>query len=86
MRVVLQNGAVGFNPLQNRSRHRKEKAGRVKAAFGQHVVEQVAVQPAVAVFKRVNIDKTKGEDGGGDDRIKRSPAPERYGKTRKAGS
>ena len=34
------------------------------------MVDQIAVQPAIAVLERMDVDETKGERRGGEHRIK----------------
>lgn len=52
---------------------------RIEAAFRQNMMDQIAVQAAVAVRERVNIDEREGEDGGGKNgvQIRRGLAVER---------
>ncbi len=44
-------------------------AGRIVAATREDVMDEVAVNAAVAVLERMNIDESEGEHGGGDDGV-----------------
>ena len=69
LRIIFERGAVVFDPVQNRRRHRKHESWRIEAVPGQNVVSQITVQPAVPVVKRMDIDKAEGENRCGDYRI-----------------
>src|ERR1700730_403365 len=47
--------------------------GRIISAPCKDMMYQVAMDSPVAVLKRVNVDKTKGEHCGGDDRVQPYP-------------
>lgn len=69
LRVVFQRRPVGADPLQNRRRNRKDQPLRTKAASSQDMVDQVAVQPTVAVFEGMHVDEAEGKDRSRDNRI-----------------
>ena len=41
----------------------------MESPLGQHVVDQVAVQPTAAALERMDIDEAEGEDRGGNNRV-----------------
>src|SRR5215468_5054384 len=60
--VAFENGTILIDSVENCRRHREMYAGRIESASREHVVHEVAMNPSVAVFKRVDIDKPKGKD------------------------
>ena len=67
--VTPQGQAICADLFQNGGGNRKDDAGRTEMLFRQHMVDQVAVQSAVAVFEWVDIDKSERQQGRGEDGI-----------------
>src|SRR5215470_14424975 len=57
--VAFENATILIDSVQNHCRHRKMYARRIESAPCEHVVHEVAMNPSVAVFKRMDIDKPK---------------------------
>ena len=59
----LQRGAVIVDAVEHDGRHGKNDPRRSEFPFGENVMDQAAVQTAVAVLERVHMDEA--ERGGG---------------------
>ena len=59
--VALKTDSVGSD--------REHDARGIEPALRQHMVDEVAVQAAVAVLERMNIDKAEGQRGGRHNRV-----------------
>ena len=68
-RVAFERAAIVVDTIEDRRRHREHEPRRVEPAFGKNVMDQIAVQPAVAVFERMNVDEAESERRGGEHRI-----------------
>lgn len=68
-RIAFKSAPVIVNSIQDSGADWEHHARRIKAAFRQNMMNQISVQPAVAVRERVDIDKPEGEDCGGKDRV-----------------
>ena len=69
LRVALQHLPVLVDAVEDGGRDGEHHAGRVEAARRQDVMDEIAVDAAVAVLERVNEDEAEGQDRGGNDRI-----------------
>src|ERR1700691_5851861 len=66
---ALQSLVVGKPVTQHRGGNRKQNPGRSKAALGQNVMNEEAVNTTVAIIKWMNEHESKGGSGSGDHRI-----------------
>ena len=68
-RIVFKHFTVPFDALQEHRRDREGDPRRIEPAAGQHVVDEPAVYPAVAVLERMNEDEPEGDRRRRSDRI-----------------
>ena len=68
-RVVSEHLTIPFDVLQEYGGDREGDPRRIEPAARQHVMDEPAVNPAVAVFERVNEDEPESDRGGRGDRI-----------------
>src|SRR6266567_2291293 len=68
-RMGLESRAVLIDAVEHDGRDREDHTWRCKFSFGENVVDKAAVQAAVAILERVNINKPEGRGCGLQDRI-----------------
>lgn len=68
-RIGLQHLPVGVDPLQDDGGHREDQPGRIEAPLRQHMVDQIAVEAAIPILERMDVDEAEGEDRCGEHRI-----------------
>ena len=71
LRIVLQRIPVLIDPFQDGGGDGENDTRRIEAALRKNVMDQVAVNTAVAVLEWVDVDETECEDCGGNHGIER---------------
>ena len=61
---MFEHLTISFDVLQEHGGDGEGDPRRIEAAPPQHVMNKPAVNPAVAVFERMNEDKPEGDRGG----------------------
>ncbi len=69
LRVRLQHPAILVQPAQDHGTDREYEPRRAVLRLRQHVVNQPAVQPAVAILERMHVHEAERHRRGRDDRV-----------------